>query len=109
MRPAWHLTFAIFAALAAVGTVLSTIAPPAGAVILLVAAAAMYGDLAAGFHTFRLVTPPRHTSNVSSMERRESPAARVILTAHHDSGRTGLLYALPQPDAAPGGGIGARR
>ncbi|MGH2978167.1 MAG: hypothetical protein ACRDLQ_00840, partial [Solirubrobacterales bacterium] len=53
VRPAWHLTFAIFAALAAAGTVLSTIAAPAGAAILLLTAAAMYGDLAAGFHTLR--------------------------------------------------------
>src|SRR4051812_37416971 len=97
VRPAWHLTFAMLTALAAAGTLLSTIAAPAGAVILLVTAAAMYGDLAVGFHTFRLVTPRRLTSNVSSMERRESPpAARVILTSHHDSGRTGLLYALPR-------------
>ena len=97
VRPAWHLTFAMLAALAAAGTLLSTVSAPAAAVILLVAAAAMYGDLAVGFHTFRLVTPRRHTSNVSSMERRESPpAARVILTSHHDAGRTGLLYALPR-------------
>jgi Peptidase family M28 len=97
VRPAWQLTFAIFAALAAAGTVLSSIAPPAGAVILLLTAAAMYGDLAAGFHTFRLFFPRRTTGNVISTERRERPAARVILTAHHDSGRTGLLYGLRLP------------
>jgi len=97
VRPAWHLTFAMLAALAAAGTLLSTVSGPAAAAILLVVAAAMYGDLAVGFHTFRLVTPRRQTSNVSSMERRESPpAARVILTSHHDAGRTGLLYALPR-------------
>ena len=96
VRPAWHLTFAIFAALAAAGTVMSTIAAPAGAVILLLTAAAMYGDLALGFHTLRLFTPRRATSNITSRERREAPAARVILTAHHDAGRTGLLYALPR-------------
>jgi hypothetical protein len=96
VRPAWHLTFAVFAALAAGGTVLSTIAAPAGAVILLLTAAAMYGDLAVGFHTLRLFTPRRATSNITSRERRESPAARVILTAQHDAGRTGLLYALPR-------------
>ena len=97
VRPAWQLTFAIFAGLAAAGTVLSSIAPPAGAVILLLTAAAMYGDLAAGFHTFRLFFPRRTTGNVISTERRERPAARVILTAHHDSGRTGLLYGLRLP------------
>jgi hypothetical protein len=97
VRPAWQLTFAIFAALAAAGTVLSAIAPPAGAVILLLTAAAMYGDLAVGFHTFRLFFPRRATGNVTSTERRESPAARVILTAHHDSGRTGLLYGVRSP------------
>jgi hypothetical protein len=95
VRPAWHLTFAVFAALGAGGTVLSTISAPAGAVLLLVTAAAMYGDLAAGFHTVRLATLRRRTANVSAPERRDSPAARVILTAHHDSGRTGLLYARP--------------
>jgi hypothetical protein len=97
VRPAWQLTFAIFAALAAAGTVLSSIVPPAGAVILLLTAAAMYGDLAAGFHTFRLFFPRRATGNVISTERRERPAARVIMAAHHDSGRTGLLYALRVP------------
>ena len=96
VRPAWHLTFALFAALAAGGTVLSTVSAPAGALLLLVTAAAMYGDLATGFHTLRLLTPPRRTANVSSAERLESPAARVILTAHHDAGRTGLLYARPR-------------
>jgi hypothetical protein len=96
VRPAWHLTFAAFALLAAGGTVLSTISAPAGAVLLLLTAAAMFGDLATGFHTLRLVTPRRRTANVNSPERRESPAARVILTAHHDAGRTGLLYARRQ-------------
>jgi hypothetical protein len=95
VRPAWHLTFAVFALLAAGGTVLSAVSAPAGAVVLLLVAAAMYGDLAAGFHTLRLFTPRRTTANVGSREQRESPApaARVILTANHDSGRTGLLYA----------------
>jgi hypothetical protein len=97
VRPGWHLTFAMLAALAAGGTVLSAIAPPAGAVLLLITAAAMYGDLAAGFHSFRLFTPRRTTRNVTSTERLESPAARVVLTAHHDTGRTGLLYAIPWP------------
>jgi len=97
VRPAWHLTFAMLAALAAAGTVLSAIAAPAGAVLLLITAAAMYGDLGAGFHSFRLFTPRRTTRNVTSAERHEAPAARVILTAHHDTGRTGLLYAMPWP------------
>lgn len=96
VRPGWQLTFALFAAIAAGGTVLSTVSAPAGAVLLLVTAAAMYGDLATGFHTLRLATPPRRTANVSSPERRESPAARVIVTAHHDAGRTGLLYMRPR-------------
>jgi len=96
VRPAWHLTFAAFALAAAGGTVLSTVSAPAGALLLLVTAAAMYGDLATAFHTVRLATPRRRTANVSSPERHESPAARVILTAHHDAGRTGLLYARPR-------------
>jgi peptidase M28-like protein len=96
VRPAWHLTFAVFAALAAAGTVLSTQVPPAGAVLLFLVGLAMYGDLAVGFYTLRLFTPRRTTSNISSIERRESPAARVILVAHHDSGRTGMIYAIPR-------------
>lgn len=96
VRPAWHLTYAMFAALAAAGTVVSTQVPPAGAVILFFVSLATYGDLAAGFHTLRLVTPRRTTSNITSVERRESPAARVIIVAHHDSGRTGMLFAFPR-------------
>jgi hypothetical protein len=97
IRPAWQLTFALFAALAAAGTVLSTVSAPAGVVVLLLTAAATYGDLTTGFHTLRLLFGRRATANVISAERRERPAARVVLTAHHDSGRTGLLYSLPWP------------
>ena len=87
VRPAWQLTFAILAALAAAGTVLSAIAPPAGAVILLLTAAAMYGDLAAGFHTFRLFFPRR-----DHRQRHVDGAARVAGRAR-DPDRPSRLWA----------------
>jgi peptidase M28-like protein len=94
VRPAYHITLALLAALAVAGNVLSaTSSPPLGVVLLLVAAAAIYGDLTTRFLAARWLTSRRTTANVSSPGTRSEARARVILVAHHDAPQSGLLYA----------------
>ena len=93
VRPAWQLTNALHAALAAGGTLLSsTTSEPLGMLILLLVAVSTYGDLTARFYILRFLMPRRRTHNVTSAQPRPDSAARVILTANHDAPRSGLLW-----------------
>lgn len=97
VRPAYHITLALLAAIAIAGNVVSaTASPPLGVVLLLIASAAMYGDLTSRFLPFRWVTSTRPTQNVTSPGAKPGAKNRVILTAHHDAGYGGLLYARPR-------------
>jgi hypothetical protein len=93
VRPAWHLTHAIHAALAVAGTLISSISSEAlGMLILLLAGVSAYGDLTARYYIVRFLMPRRGTRNVTSAMERDDSAARVILTANHDAARNGLLW-----------------
>jgi hypothetical protein len=102
IRPAYHLTLAILGAVAIAGNVLSaTSSPPLGVVALLLAAAAMYGDLTSRFLALRWLTSKRPTCNVTSPGPRPDARTRVVLTAHHDAPFGGLLYARPKRRRRP--------
>lgn len=92
VRPDHHIAQALHVALAVAGTIVSTSVPPLGVVILLFAAASMYLDLTARFYIVRNLLPRRTARNVSSPGGNADARARLVITAHHDSGRTGLLY-----------------
>ena len=92
VRSTYHLTHALHAALAVVGCVLSVRSPVLGTLILLAVGVSMYGDLAARFYVLRLLTPRRSSQNVTSPGRRPDAPARLVLTAHYDAARSGLLY-----------------
>jgi hypothetical protein len=93
VRPAYHLTHALHAALAVVGSVVSVYVPPLGVVILLLVAVSMYLDLSSRFYLARLLTPRRASQNVTSRGSRPDAPARVVVTAHYDAARSGLLFA----------------
>lgn len=93
VRPDHHFAHAICVALAIAGSVISTWSAPAGVIVLLAAAASMYLDLTARFYSFRTLLPRRTTHNLTSPGSSPEASARVVLVAHHDAGRTGLLYA----------------
>jgi hypothetical protein len=93
IRPAFHLTLALLAALAVVGSVLSVGTPPLGVVILLIASALIYADLTGRFSPVRYLTSPRKTANVSSPGPRPDATSRVVLVAHHDAAPASLLFA----------------
>lgn len=93
VRPAYHLTLALHAALAVLGSVVAVNSPALGVVILLPVAVSMYGDLTGRFHLLRLLTPRRQSQNVTSPGSRPDAPAKLVLTAHYDSARSGLIFA----------------
>jgi hypothetical protein len=95
VRTAYHLTHALHAALAVVGSVVSVHAEPLGVLIILFAGVSMYLDLTARLHIVRLLMPRRPSQNVTSPGQNPDAPARVILTAHYDAARSGLLFWRP--------------
>jgi hypothetical protein len=92
IRPAYHLAHAINVGLAVVGAVVSVSRPALGVALLLIAAVSMYGDLAGRFQLARRLMPRRRSQNVTSRGDRPDAPARLVLLAHHDAGRSGLIY-----------------
>ena len=73
--------------------------------ILLLAAASMYGDLTARFHIARfLMPPPDHEERHLRTDAARDSGARVILTAHHDAPRTGCCGSGAAAPACHGAG-----
>ena len=102
VRPAWHLTHAIHAALAVAGTLISSTSSEAlGMLILLLAGVSAYGDLTGRFYIVRFLMPRRRTRNVTSAHRREDSTARVVVTANHDAPRSGLLWVRRRRSGRP--------
>src|SRR5262245_24183325 len=93
VRPSYHIALALLAAVAVVGSVVSVSSPPLGVVILLIAAIGIYVDLTGRFSPARLLTSPRSSANITSRGRLPEARHRVVITAHHDAGQGGLLYA----------------
>jgi hypothetical protein len=92
VRTAYHLTHALHAALGVIGSVVSVYVEPLGVVILLLVAVSMYLDLTARLYLARLLMPRRPSQNVTSPGPKPDAPARVILTAHYDAARSGLLF-----------------
>lgn len=92
VRPAYHVTHALHAALAVIGAVVSVRVPALGVVILLLVGISMYGDLTTRFYLLRRLMPPARSHNVTSRGDRPDAPARVVLTAHYDAARSGLLF-----------------
>ncbi len=98
VRPQYHLTLALYAAIGAGGGVISAVASEAlGLILLLVATAAAYLDLTGRLYIARYLFPRRLAQNVTSRGDRPDATARVVLTANHDAARTGLLYWRRRP------------
>jgi hypothetical protein len=92
VRTAYHLTHALHAALGVIGSVVSVYVEPLGVLIVLLAAVSMYLDLTARLYILRLLMPRRPSQNVTSPGPKPDAPARIILTAHYDAARSGLLF-----------------
>jgi hypothetical protein len=93
VRPAYHLTHALHCVLAVVGSIFAVNTPALGILILLVVATSMFGDLTGRFHLLRLLTPRRGSQNVTSPGGNPDAPAKLVLTAHYDAARSGVIFA----------------
>jgi Peptidase family M28 len=87
--PAWPLAYAILAAAAVVGSVLSVSVPALGAALALVAALLTFLDAGVLLPTLRRLLGRRASQNVVSWGDRDKPGS-LLLVAHYDAGRGGI-------------------
>jgi hypothetical protein len=97
VRPQWAWVYALHALLAVVGSVLLVSVPIAGLAVLAVTLVSLWLDLAARTPVLRLLMRRRATQNVRApapprTPDQPRPAVRLIVTAHYDAGRSGLVY-----------------
>ncbi|MFL5887216.1 MAG: M28 family metallopeptidase [Thermoleophilaceae bacterium] len=89
--PNYATTHLIHALLAIVGSVLSITAPSAGFALVLVATVSAGLDLTGIAFLIRRLTGARASQNVVSREEGDKPGT-LILTAHYDAARTGVIF-----------------
>jgi Peptidase family M28 len=87
--PAWPLAYAILAAAAVVGSVLSVSVPALGAALALIAALLTFLDAGVLLPTLRRLLGRRASQNVVSWGDRDKPGM-LLLVAHYDAGRAGI-------------------
>lgn len=87
--PAWPLTYAILAALAVIGSVVSVSLPVLGAALALAAALLTFLDAGVLLPTLRRLFGRRASQNVVSWGERSKPG-QLLLVAHYDAGRGGI-------------------
>ncbi|MGH2743209.1 MAG: M28 family peptidase [Thermoleophilaceae bacterium] len=87
--PNWPLAYAILAALAVVGGVLSVSVPALGAALALLAALLTVLDAGVLLPTLRRLLGRRASQNVVSRGDRDKPGL-LLLVAHYDAGRGGI-------------------
>jgi hypothetical protein len=87
--PGWPLTYAILAALAVLGSVLSVSVPALGAALALLAALLTFLDAGVLLPTLRRLLGRRASQNIVSWGDRDRPGL-LVLMAHYDAGRGGI-------------------
>jgi hypothetical protein len=91
IHPNYPVTHALHALIGIVGSVLSVYTPVAGAALLLFATISAFGDLTGSLYLVRRLTGRRASQNVTSTESSDKRGV-VILTAHYDAARTGVVF-----------------
>ena len=91
-HPQAPLVWALHAFLAFVASVLSIEVPIAGFALLLITTTSFYFDLNASRHMLRLLFFRRASQNVVSRGENPDATHKLILAAHIDAARTGVLF-----------------
>lgn len=89
--PNYPVTHAAHAVIGIVGSVLSVYEPVLGLALVAFATLSAFGDLTGTLYLVRRLTGRRASQNVTSTEGGDKPGV-VILTAHYDAARTGLVF-----------------
>jgi hypothetical protein len=95
VRPSFGLTHLIHAVVGVIASVLAVYSPVAGLAILAVVTASTFGELTAASPMARLLTGSRASQNVVSDEDGGKPGL-ILLVAHYDAPRGGLLLERPR-------------
>lgn len=90
--PRWTLVHLIHAVLAVAGSLVSVAVPLAGFGLVLIATLSAFGDATGLFRPLRRLTGRRASQNVFSPES-DDPDGRIVIVAHLDSARGGMLFA----------------
>jgi hypothetical protein len=90
VRPAFALTHLIHAVAGVIASIAAVYEPVLGLVIAAAATVSAFGDLTGVFHLVRSLTPVRASQNVVSDEDNGKPGL-VVLVAHYDNPRSGML------------------
>jgi hypothetical protein len=107
VRPRWELAHALHAGLGVAASVVAVSAPAVGLGLAAVALLSLLLDLSGRLFLLRRLTPERATENVVALApgRAAEPRVRLLLTAHCDAPRGGLLHRLARGrSGAPAGG-----
>lgn len=89
--PAWPLAYALLAAAAVGASVLAVYVPAAGAALALLVAVLTFLDAGMLIPTVRRLLGRRASQNVVAKGTANKPGA-IVLVAHYDSGRGGLVH-----------------
>ena len=89
--PNWALTYALHASMAIVGSVVSVTVPVIGAVLVLLAVILTFLDASGMFVSTRRLLGRRSSQNVVSSEDGDK-GGDLVLVAHYDAGRGGLVF-----------------
>jgi hypothetical protein len=101
-RPNWALAHSWHVLLGLAGSLVSVGAPRVGGALILVALLSLLADVTLGWSLGRRLTPERASQNVifTPAAAQEGSPVRLILTAHLDAGRVGLMFRRPLRTAA---------
>jgi len=92
VHPEYALVIAAHVALALAGSLLTPVVAPLGFVMVLAAATSLYLDQSTRLYLIRNLFFRRASQVVVSAAAEAGSRARLILTAHYDSAKTGLVF-----------------
>ena len=92
VQPEYSLAIAIHVALAVAGSLVALASGPAGFAMVLLAAFSLYLDQNTRLYLLRRLLFRRASQNIVSPGPRPDAPARVVLSAHYDAAKTGLVF-----------------
>jgi len=92
VHPEYSLVIAAHLLLALAGSLLALVLPPLGFLLVLVSATSLYLDQNTRLYLIRRLFFRRASQNVVSPGPSPGASARVILSAHYDAAKTGLVF-----------------
>jgi Peptidase family M28 len=102
VHPEYSLVIAAHVLLAIAGSLVALVLAPLGFVMVLAAATSLYLDQSSRLYLIRRLFFRRASQNVVSPGATPSAPARLILSAHYDAAKTGLVFGPRSTRAAEG-------